>query len=152
MEDVGTCIPSAVESLAKQGCCKEQLLPYTADKVNEKPSPKCYAQASLYRIKQAVELEANLDEMKACLAEGYPFVFGLQLFQSFSEAELNGGFVTTPNPQYESQAQVHGWHALLAAGYDDRKQFFIVRNSWGDDWVKLLIKLKIINKSILFYF
>ena len=26
-------------------------------------------------------------------------------------------------------------HAMLAVGYSDRSQSFIVRNSWGEDWV-----------------
>jgi C1A family cysteine protease len=27
-----------------------------------------------------------------------------------------------------------GNHAVLAVGYDDSKELFIVRNSWGDKW------------------
>ena len=27
-----------------------------------------------------------------------------------------------------------GGHAVCAVGYDDAKQMFIVRNSWGDTW------------------
>jgi len=27
-----------------------------------------------------------------------------------------------------------GGHAVLACGYDDQAQHFIVRNSWGADW------------------
>jgi C1A family cysteine protease len=30
--------------------------------------------------------------------------------------------------------QVLGGHAVLAVGYDDPSQRFIVRNSWGDAW------------------
>jgi C1A family cysteine protease len=30
--------------------------------------------------------------------------------------------------------QVVGGHAVLAVGYDDKNQWFIVRNSWGVDW------------------
>jgi len=30
--------------------------------------------------------------------------------------------------------QVAGGHAVLAVGYDDRSQWFLVRNSWGPDW------------------
>jgi len=29
---------------------------------------------------------------------------------------------------------VLGGHAVLAVGYDDDQQRFIVRNSWGDTW------------------
>ncbi len=30
--------------------------------------------------------------------------------------------------------QVMGGHAVLAVGYDDGEQRFIVRNSWGPKW------------------
>jgi C1A family cysteine protease len=30
--------------------------------------------------------------------------------------------------------QVVGGHAVCAIGYDDKNQWFIVRNSWGPDW------------------
>ena len=29
----------------------------------------------------------------------------------------------------------HCRHAMLAVGYSDHSQAFIVRNSWGEDWV-----------------
>jgi len=27
-----------------------------------------------------------------------------------------------------------GGHAVMCVGYDDAKQWFIIRNSWGDKW------------------
>jgi C1A family cysteine protease len=30
--------------------------------------------------------------------------------------------------------QLEGGHAVLAVGYDDVNQWFIVRNSWGTGW------------------
>jgi C1A family cysteine protease len=27
-----------------------------------------------------------------------------------------------------------GGHAVMAIGYDDAKKWFIIRNSWGDQW------------------
>ena len=27
-----------------------------------------------------------------------------------------------------------GGHAIAAVGYDDDKEYFIVRNSWGTEW------------------
>ena len=41
------------------------------------------------------------------------------------------GMVPFPNLQTE---QVLGGHAVLAVGYDDGQQRFIVRNSWGQNW------------------
>ena len=134
MEDGGTCIPSAIESLVKYGCCKENLFPYTSKNVNAKPPAECYAAASPYRVKQAVELEPRLDEMKACLAEGYPFAFGLRLFESFEDSIHNGGRVLVPSPP-EIKPHEANWHALLAVGYDESGKYFIVRNSYGEQWV-----------------
>lgn len=33
-----------------------------------------------------------------------------------------------------SQEQTVGGHAVMAVGYDDANGWFIVRNSWGDQW------------------
>lgn len=71
--------------------------------------------------------------MKCCLADGFPFVFGLDYFSSFEQSETNGGFVSTPNPRRHEQS--NGSHAMLAVGYSDAKQIFIVRNSYGDQLI-----------------
>jgi C1A family cysteine protease len=69
--------------------------------------------------------------MKACLAAGYPFIFGFTVYESFeSDAVAQTGVV--PMPQWGEQ--VLGGHAVLAVGYDDAHQWFIVRNSWGSSW------------------
>ena len=135
MKDEGTQIRSAIRALAKYGCCKEKSFPYYAPYANQKPPSQCYLEASNYRIKTAMEIRADLSEMKACLAEGYPFAFGLRLFQSFAQAGNNGGRVPMPQPQFEPPAAQHSWHAMLAVGYSDPSQCFIIRNSWGEAWV-----------------
>ena len=35
-------------------------------------------------------------------------------------------------PQHNDSSQ--GGHAILIVGFDDNRQLFIVRNSWGADW------------------
>jgi C1A family cysteine protease len=37
-------------------------------------------------------------------------------------------------PMPSKSDQILGGHALLAIGYCDEKQCFIVRNSWGSSW------------------
>ncbi|CAF1229595.1 unnamed protein product [Adineta ricciae] len=132
--DGGTTIRSAIAALTEYGCCKEQSLPYNPAYVNHQPPAHCYMEAKNYRISEAMNVQLDLNEMKACLAEGFPFVFGLQIFNSFATAGSNGGRVPIPEPYYESQAVQHGWHAMLAVGYSDPSQCFLVRNSWGEDW------------------
>jgi C1A family cysteine protease len=135
MKDEGTHIHSAIDGLAEFGCCKESLFPFVLTNLNQKPSPECYTEAKNYRIKTGMQLTGDLNEMRASLAEGFPFVFALTLVQSFVEAETNGGHVPMPVDDEEPENKVLGSHAMVAAGYSDRSQCFIVQNSWGTDWV-----------------
>ena len=69
--------------------------------------------------------------MKACLASGYPFVFGFTVYESFeSDAVAQSGHAPMPGPG----EKVLGGHAVMAVGYDDSQQWFIIRNSWGTEW------------------
>ena len=69
--------------------------------------------------------------MKGCLASGYPFVFGFSVYDSFeSEAVARSGEMPMPQPT----ERLLGGHAVLAVGYDDATQRFIVRNFWGRKW------------------
>jgi C1A family cysteine protease len=72
-----------------------------------------------------------VNEMRACLADGFPFVFGFSVYESFESPEVaQTGIV--PMPGF-AEKQLGG-HAVLAVGYSDAKKRFIVRNSWGTDW------------------
>jgi C1A family cysteine protease len=37
-------------------------------------------------------------------------------------------------PMPKPTESVLGGHAVLCVGYDDARQMFIVRNSWGEGW------------------
>ncbi|CAF0828293.1 unnamed protein product [Didymodactylos carnosus] len=143
MLDAGTKIPNAIEALAEFGCCKEELFQFNAANVNQKPPPLCYAEAKNYRIKQGMQLRGELNELKACLAEGYPFVFAFLIHESFHEAATNGGRVPMPNSDNESEDEAQGLHAMVAAGYSDRSERFIVLNSYGEDWVSVLVDFRL---------
>ena len=66
--------------------------------------------------------------MKGCLASGYPFVFGFTVYDSFESQQVaKTGVVPMP----AAGESVLGGHAVMAVGYDDSQQRFIVRNSWG---------------------
>ena len=73
----------------------------------------------------------SLNEMRTCLADGYPFVFGFTVYSAFESDEVaTTGVLTLP----AKGEKVEGGHAVMAAGYDDAKKRFIVRNSWDTDW------------------
>ncbi|CAF4520062.1 unnamed protein product [Rotaria socialis] len=132
MIDNGTYISSAIAGLTQYGCCKEELFPFNIAFINQKPPQRCYTEAAKHCIKESMTVAVELNDMKGCLAEGFPFPFGLQLYKSFSQSETNGGRVLMPNQQ-AGDAQ-EGGHAMLAVGYSNAAQCFIVRNSYGDTW------------------
>lgn len=128
--DSGAQLRDGVASLAKQGVCPELECPYTISHFKQKPSAKAYRDAQAYKISQYVRLQ-TLDDMQHCLASGYPFVFGFTVYASFESDEVaKTGVVNLP----ATAEKMLGGHAVMAVGYDQPTQRFIVRNSWGPDW------------------
>ncbi|CAF1225716.1 unnamed protein product [Rotaria sp. Silwood1] len=132
ISDSGCTVTAAIEALEEFGTCLESIWPYYEKRVNKCPSDEAYAAAENNRIIDALQVKINLYEMKSCLAQGYPFVFGLELYKSFDQAARKG---IVPMPKLgETSRESHGTHAMLAVGYSDYAQVFIVRNSWGEEW------------------
>jgi C1A family cysteine protease len=128
--DSGAMLRDGIKTLSKQGACSEKSWPYVVSKFKVKPGAVCYKEALEHQITSYYRL-VTLDEMRACLAEGFPFVFGFTVYESFESQEVSRtGVVNLPKPK----ERVLGGHAVLAVGYDHSKQRFIVRNSWGEDW------------------
>jgi C1A family cysteine protease len=128
--DSGAMLRNGIKTLAKQGCCNEAKWPYNILKFKVKPSPACYKEAANHQITSYQRID-TLDQMRACLAEGFPFVFGFTVYESFeSQAVAKSGIVPLP----KKSERVLGGHAVLAVGYDDAKKRLLVRNSWGPVW------------------
>lgn len=129
-EDSGAFLRDGIKALAKLGVCAEALWPYNIAKFTQKPTAACYVQAMQHLIASYHRL-ATVDDMRACLAGGYPFVFGFTVYESFESAAVTAsGVVNLPQPA----ETVLGGHAVVGVGYDDATQRFIVRNSWDRDW------------------
>jgi C1A family cysteine protease len=128
--DSGAMIRDGIKTLAKQGVCSEARWPYVISKFKSKPGPACYKDALDHQITSYHRI-LTLDEMRACLAKGFPFVFGFTVYESFeSQRVAKTGTVNMPKKGEKSL----GGHAVLAVGYNDSKKRFLVRNSWGPDW------------------
>ncbi len=129
--DSGAAIRDGIKTISKQGVCSEPEWPYIISKFKTKPSQQCYADAARNLALKYMSVSQTLDQMKSCLALGYPFVFGFSVYASFESAQVaRTGIV--PMPQ-SSEAQLGG-HAVMTVGYDDSQQWFVVRNSWGRSW------------------
>jgi C1A family cysteine protease len=129
--DSGAQIRDGIKSVAKQGACPETMWPYLIPKFATKPTQNCFVQAAKHKVSLYQRLNPIPSQLKGCLASGYPFVFGFTVYESFeSPAVAKSGKVPMPGPT----EAVAGGHAVMAVGYDESKQCFIVRNSWGPAW------------------
>ena len=129
-EDSGAILRDGIKTLEKQGICPESLWPYNIQKFSKKPTATCYKAALKNQITSYWSIR-SLQEAKACLAEGFPFVFGFSVFTGFeTTAVARTGVMNYPTVK----EKMLGGHAVLAVGYDDSTKRLIVRNSWGTSW------------------
>jgi C1A family cysteine protease len=130
LKDDGCNILQALLSAKAQGVCLESAWPYNLEKVNALPDSYAFVEAEKYKIDEFLRLTPNLEDMLSCLSEGYPFVFGLKITDSFGKLD---GIIAEPSED-ETRSDIHANHAMLCVGYNLTKKVFIVRNSWGKEW------------------
>ena len=124
--DSGAMLRDGIKTLAKQGVCKEKTWPYIVSKFAVKPAAKCYKEAALHTITSYHRILTQ-DEMLECLADGYPFVFGFTVYESFGHprwhkvdwcrcrSRENGSWADMPSspwgmmmPRRDSSSAIHG--------------------------------------------
>lgn len=128
--DAGAMLRDGIKTLAKQGVCSETNWSYDIANFTKKPPKGCYQEAEKHQILSYARIN-TVDEMRATLAEGFPFVFGFAVYEGFQSAQVSkSGTVNMP----ERGEKQLGGHAVLAVGYDDATKRFTVRNSWGTGW------------------
>lgn len=132
-EDSGGQLRDVVKALAKYGAAPEIEWPYLTHRFAAAPPPKAVADGLLNTISVYARLRTG-QELRQCLAEGFPVIFGILLRESFeSDAVAQCGVV--PMPRRGEKAL--GGHALTLIGYDDDFRggpHYEVRNSWGRSW------------------
>jgi C1A family cysteine protease len=128
--DSGASLRDGIKSLVSQGCCPETEWPYIVSRFEIKPPNSCYTDGAKHII-QSYYRVITLNDMKTCLASGFPFVFGFTVYESF---ESNQVALTGIVPMPAHNEQVLGGHACMVVGYDDTTQRFLVKNSWGTSW------------------
>ena len=129
--DSGAQIRDGIKTVAAQGACPETMWPYVESSFATCPTPPCYAFAKLHPAVQYARVPQDAGHLKTCLAAGFPFVFGFTVYESFESADVaKSGIVPMPG----TAETALGGHAVMAVGYNDASERFLVRNSWGIDW------------------
>jgi C1A family cysteine protease len=128
--DSGASLRDGIKTLVKAGDCEESRWPYDITQFAVKPSVDAYAEALEHQVVSYYRIKSTM-EMKHTLSLGFPFVFGFAVYDSFeSEVVASTGIVPLPH----ASERLLGGHAVMAVGYDDTQNRFIVRNSWGTNW------------------
>jgi C1A family cysteine protease len=129
--DSGAEIRDGIKSISDDGVCSEDMWKYDITKFTECPTQECYDDAKNHKSIEYKRVVQSLEQLKQCLIEGFPFIFGFNVYSSFETQEVaENGIMPMPKEDEE----LLGGHAVCAVGFDDNKRVFIVRNSWGDSW------------------
>ena len=124
--DSGTTIRTAIKAAIRNGVCPERQWPFLKRNITVRPLRACYRDAQLPPIRYR-RIAQQLDLLRAALAQGHAFIFGIQAYgQPFTEAAKSGR-LRLPN----KSDTLFGGHALIATGYDSTKKTFTARNSLG---------------------
>jgi len=130
--DSGAYLRNTMKSLVNDGICDEAIWTYedNSPKFTQRSPNPCYTEGKKHQLLSYQRVLQNMQQIKGCLAEGFPFVFGFNVFESFLTITNDG---IMPMPDFNGESSIGG-HAVMVVGYDDTKQMAIVRNSWGDNW------------------
>lgn len=127
-QDGGAQIADVVTGLIDTGVAIEADWPY--DPSTFAHPPKGLKKDAKLKIVNPARV-ADLDDLKSCLAEGFPVIIGFSVYDNFESPEMaKTGILTMPGPNDE----LLGGHCVLVIGYDETTQQVFVRNSWGTDW------------------
>jgi hypothetical protein len=133
--DGGAQVRNALKSTVNHGVVKEDLWAYDTSKVFIRPDKNIFEEGLKHQTLEYHRIaDGFIDHMRQCLHEGYPFTFGLMLWDSFnSEETIKTGLVKTPNYLAENGL---GGHCMLCVGWKMLfgEIHFIVQNSWGTNW------------------
>lgn len=135
-EDSGAFLRDCIKVLSTVGVGLEKDWAYDIAKFQIEPPPIELSEASTNKIVVYSRLDIEDKDFKTCLAQGFPFMVGIQVFEGLeSEQTAETGIVELPSVFDTSL----GGHAVVCIGYDDNfrnsgKKYYEMRNSWGTNW------------------
>ena len=127
--DHGTKIRLAMDSVRIHGVPTEAVYPYDTSKVYLKPGWLVYKAAIQNKLNKFYRIDATGDaritQIRQALSAGNPVVFGTQIAESFRHVN-DDTVIQLPTDKYI------GGHAMVLTGWNNAKQAFNLRNSWGN--------------------
>jgi len=141
--DSGAYLRSTMKAMVLFGIPPEQYWPYQISQFDNEPSAFCYSfgqnykSVKYYRIDPpGIPTSKVLTAIRRNLAVGLALMFGFTVYSSIPPVGTGSGDIPYPT----LNERVLGGHAIVAVGYDDKRQIgsekgaLLIRNSWGTDW------------------
>lgn len=141
--DTGAYLRTTMKAMVIFGVPPERFWPYRIADYNEEPSPFCFSFAQNFKSIHYYRLDPHgmagddvLEGVKIHLAGGLPAMFGFAVYNSMPGTDAGTGDIPFPS----ATDQQVGGHAVVAVGYDDKRQIggdtgaLLIRNSWGTRW------------------
>ena len=132
-EESGATAREALKSTIDYGVTKDNIWPYDINKFAEEPPKEAWDDALTHQSLSYFRLDQTESDLLQCLSDGYPFTFGMKIYQSFIDYQKSIIFnVVIPKPEVGKEKYLGG-HCMLATGYYKRgdEYIIIIRNSWG---------------------
>lgn len=131
-EDTGCTMYEACKAITKYGFCSEELMPYNPKEFAMLPPLVAFQEGGKHTNYIYESLKLNIHDLTSVLDEGFSFIIGVAVYDSFFDKEVvTSGSVKLPVQQKEV---LLGGHAITICGYNRRERVFHVRNSWGQKW------------------
>ena len=131
-KDCGSAVSYAIETMAENGMCMNDIFPYNEDDYLTVPPQEAYDDGAKRKVKKALNVNIAVDDIKSALSDGYPVALSTTLYESFGSGYK--GFVSMPTKEEQALGELHeshGRHAMVICGYNDESKYIVVRNSWG---------------------
>jgi C1A family cysteine protease len=130
--------------MRKYGLCREKIWPYKQNLIKTEPSKEVYDRARYYTV-VPLHLPCSIKAIETCLYHKIPVPVIINLpDHARTGIQANHGVLPMPNL---NKIHINGedLHAVLLVGYDQDEQRFIVRNSYGNEWVNIFVFYHFIN-------
>jgi len=128
--DNGATIRNTIKAANQFGVPTHNFWPYTIAKFKDTPPQSIYDIAANHQALEYRKVRQRLDDLRECLSQGNLIAFGFCVYEGLYQ-------ITRAKPEIELpdySQELLGGHAVVACGYNDDREHFIIRNSWGSSW------------------
>jgi C1A family cysteine protease len=125
--DSGASIRNTIKAVNVFGNCVEKHWPYDIKKFKDAPPKEIFDMAEYHQALKYSRVKQRLDDIREALVSDNPISFGIAVYPGLYKITKGNPILEMPDYSQE----MLGGHALVLVSYNDDKQLFGVRNSWG---------------------